>query len=168
MAACSLFAPAEASRDYKTPMVPGVLSPLTPAYNNIALFRRPRLLPLDPLLADVLSLNPYRPADGRRFAAAGGTRHEVDGDGRPNRHAAEHRPVLAQALDPVPNIDGSFRIQEPLGGMFFVELCLERLPLIQPTKAITSKIRVNSDGAGVRRVFFGNVLRRSSSWYSPC
>ncbi len=60
-----------------------------------------------------------------------------------HRHAAEHRPVLAQALDPVPNIDGSFRIQEPLGGMFFVELCLERLPLIQPTKAITSKIRVN-------------------------
>ena len=31
----------------------------------------------------------------------------------------------------MPNIDGSFRIQEPLGGMFFVELYLERLPLIE-------------------------------------
>ena len=47
------------------------------------------------------------------------------------RHAAEHRPVLGQTLNPVANIDGSFRIQEPLGGMFFAELYMERLPLVE-------------------------------------
>jgi hypothetical protein len=47
------------------------------------------------------------------------------------RHAAEQRPVLAQLLNPVANVDGSFRIQEPLGGMSLIELYLERLPLIE-------------------------------------
>jgi hypothetical protein len=47
------------------------------------------------------------------------------------RRAAEHRPMLAQPLGLVPNLDGSFRVQEPLGGLFFVELCLERLLLVE-------------------------------------
>ncbi|MCX7425075.1 MAG: hypothetical protein NTW96_05530 [Planctomycetia bacterium] len=47
------------------------------------------------------------------------------------RRAAENRPVFADSLAPVPNSDGSFRVQEPLGGMFFIELYLERLPLIE-------------------------------------
>jgi hypothetical protein len=51
------------------------------------------------------------------------------------RQAAEHRPALAPSVAPVPNSDGSFRVQEPLGGMFFVELYLERLPLIEDTQA---------------------------------
>ena len=49
--------------------------------------------------------------------------------------AAERGPVLAHCLAAMPNSDGSFRIQEPLGGMFFVELYLERLPLIEAADA---------------------------------
>ncbi len=44
--------------------------------------------------------------------------------------AAERGPALVHCLAAMPNSDGSLRIQEPLGGMLYIELYLERLRFI--------------------------------------
>jgi hypothetical protein len=46
------------------------------------------------------------------------------------RQAAERCPVLARCLEAAPGSDGTLRVREPFDGMFFIELYLERLPLI--------------------------------------
>ena len=104
-----------------------------------------------------------QPGDDRRFAGPGERGMKMM-ETAVQRHAAEHRPVLAQNLNPVPNIDGSFRIQEPLGGMFFVELYLERLPLVEDwtTGDGLPLPRCNGDTAKCARHWTRGPTRRSA------
>jgi tetratricopeptide (TPR) repeat protein len=58
------------------------------------------------------------------------------------QQAAQGSPPLAHLLEAVPNTDGSLRIREPVAGLLFSELLLERFPLVEEGSTDDSLRRV--------------------------